>query len=72
MYGGALPTQMFNALGENMDGNRLKNNEPSLQLQLRSQPLRPCDNCAKPAEPQSGVQVRDKWICGKCWFKRKK
>lgn len=33
------------------------------------QPLRQCEQCGKTSESVGGVQVRNKWVCAKCWVK---
>lgn len=38
-------------------------------MQSRSQLLKSCDKCGKPAEQQAGVVMRGKWYCGNCWIK---
>ena len=35
----------------------------------KAQKLRVCDMCKLPKEPRSGVAVREKWHCQRCWVK---
>ena len=34
----------------------------------RAQPLKKCARCGKPSDPQGGVDMRNKWICARCWI----
>lgn len=33
-----------------------------------AQKLKDCDVCKLPKEPKTGIEVRDKWHCAKCWM----
>ena len=32
-----------------------------------AQKLKPCDVCKLPKEPKTGIEIKDKWHCAKCW-----
>lgn len=32
-----------------------------------AQKLKPCDVCKLPKEPKTGIAIKDKWHCAKCW-----
>jgi hypothetical protein len=34
----------------------------------RGQPLKTCDRCKKPSEPQGGVEMKTRWFCARCWI----
>ena len=56
--------------GEHTNSSLLSQGETTTDKMRRSQPLKLCDVCAKPADPQGGVEIKTKWYCAKCWTRR--